>query len=99
MNKWAPYLDEHPEIKRLVDPDFVAFDFVGGAIPATFAADVAAADVRMGAIATVRANGTPSTSLFAVASPEMANAFMGRMKALHQGVFCAVFASPVLTQW
>lgn len=67
VSKWVAYLDEHPRVKHLVDPDFVAFDFVGGAIPAAFANDVATSDVRIGVAPTMRANNTPSTSLFALA--------------------------------
>ena len=99
VDEWLAYLDENLAVKRLVDPDFVAFDFNGGAYPPSFAADVAASDARLGVAAIVRVDGTVSNSLFAVASPKMAAAFMGRMKALHPGVFCTVFASALLTHW
>jgi hypothetical protein len=89
---------QHPEVLRLVDPDYVMFDFSGG-VPAAFAVDVAATDARVGVVATLRVDGAPSTCFFGVANAGMAKMFAGRMRALHPNVFCTILTSNALTFW
>ena len=98
VEQWDLYLAAHPKVLRIVDPDYVSFDFSGG-VPAAFAADVLGTDARVGVVPTIRADGAPSTCFFGVANAGMAKMFAGRMRALHPGVFCTVLSSNTLTFW
>ena len=98
VEQWEEYLDNHPAIRKIIDPEYVVFDFSGD-VPAAFAADIAATDARAGVVATLRVDNSPSTSMFLVANHRMALMFAGRMRALHPGVFATVFTSTTLTCW
>ena len=90
IEQWSEYLAEHPDVYRLVDPEYVAFEFPG-LIPPTFAGDVAAEDVRMGVVATQLANGATSSYVFRVANHAMGAMFVGCMKGLHPACSATLF--------
>jgi hypothetical protein len=98
VEQWDDYLDKHPAVQRIVDPDYVSFDFSGG-VPDGFATDLAASDARIGVLATVRVDGAASPSVFFAQNREMAMMLAGRMRALHPAVFATVFTSNAITFW
>ena len=93
--EWEEFLSIRHDIHKLVDPVYVAFTFPGGQIPALFAARIAGSDAGAGVAGLVCSDGTPSTSIFAVASNEWAAYVAGRMCSEFPGLMCHRMVSNV----
>jgi len=93
------YLAQHPLESPLSEHVYVSFEFPNGAIPPSFFADIATMDARARAFATMRADGSRSNTLFAVASRDAAGLFVGRIKSFHPTMAANIFTSSALTSW
>lgn len=93
--EWEKFLEIRHDIQKMVDPVYLAFTCPGGLVPAGFAAHIAASDARAGVVGVDCSDGTPSTSIFAVASNEWAAYVAGRMCSEFPGVMCHRMVSNV----